>query len=59
MIYVKASLNSMILQTEQLDNVVVIFLQLKTYIKKIVIGLIYKQPTHNTNIDRKLYDQII
>ena len=59
MIYVKVSLNSMVLQTEKIDNVDVLILQLKTHLKKIVIGLIYRPSTHNNNSDRKIYDQII
>ena len=48
-----------ILQTEIIDNVDVIFLQLKTRSKKIIIGLIYRPPVHNNNSDKKLFDQII
>ena len=59
MIYVKVSLNSMVLQTEKIDNVDVLILQLKTHLKKIVIGLIYRPSAHNSNSDRKIYDQII
>ena len=58
-IYVKASLNSIILQTEEIDNVDVTFLRLKKHIKNIVIGLIYRPPARNITSDEKLYDQII
>ena len=57
--YVKARLNPIVLQTEKIDNVDVTFLQFKTRSKKIIIGLIYRLPAHNNNIDRKLFDQII
>ena len=57
--YVKASLNPTVLQTEKIDNIDVIFLQLKTRPKKIIFGLIYRPPAHNNNSDRKLFYQII
>ena len=44
---------------KKIDNLNVIFLQLETHSKKIVIGLIYRPPTHNINSNRKLYDKII
>ena len=47
------------MQTEKIDNVDVIFLQLKTHSKKIIIELIYRRLAHNNNSDRKLFDQII
>ena len=45
--YIKASLHSKVLQTKTIDNVDVIFLQLKTHVKKIIIRLIYRPPAHN------------
>ena len=59
MFYVKASFNPTVLQPKNIDNVDVIFLQLKTLSKKIIIGLIYKPTAHSINSDRNLYDQII
>ena len=55
----KASFNPTVWQTEKIDNVDVIFLQLKTRSKKIIIELIYRPSAHNNNSDRKLFDQII
>ena len=39
-IYVKADLNSTILQTETITNVAVTFLQLNTHLRMFIIGLI-------------------
>ena len=33
----------------------IIFLQLKTHLKKIIIELIYRLPVHNISRDTKLY----
>ena len=49
----------MVLQTEKVDNVDVIFSQIKTILKKIVIWLIYNPPIHDIITDSKWYDQII
>ena len=55
----KASVNLIVLQTEEIDNLDVMFLQLKTHLKEIVIRLIYRTPVHNISSDIKLFDQII
>ena len=57
--YVNASFNFTVLQTETKDNADVIVWQLKTHLKKIIIGLINRSLLHNITSDIKLYDQII
>ena len=52
----KASLNPTVLQITKIDNVDVIYLQLRTCFMKIIVGLIYRPQTHNI---KKLFDQII
>ena len=55
MFYLKASLNPTVLQTKKKKgNLDVMFLQLKTHYKKIMIRLIHTPLTHNINSDTKI-----